>query len=253
MCEKNKTKNSNLIKRWGPLFAIVGLFIAAYAAGLHKLISISSLVNNRVALAEFVSDNIILAALAFVALYAFLVALSFPGASLLTLASGLLFGGFFGGFLTVIAATIGAVVIFLIARSSLGDYLEEKAGPFMKKMAEGCQENAFQYLLTIRLTPVFPFWAVNIVPALLKMKLAPYVLATFIGIIPGTFVFAYIGAGLDSILDNIREEQPGCGEAGTCALNFKQLISTEIIIALFGLAAISILPLLVKKLRGQKA
>jgi len=253
MSQIDKTSDKSLIKRWGPLVMVLGLLIGGYISGVQDYISLSSLVKNRAALGEFVADNAIIAALSFIVVYAVLVALSFPGASLLTMTSGLLFGGIIGGFITVIGATIGAVAIFLIARSSLGDFLEAKAGPFLNKMIEGFKKDAFQYLLTIRLTPVFPFWAVNIVPAILNMKLGPYALATFIGIIPGTFVFAYIGAGLDSILDGVREAQPGCGGAGTCKFDFGQLVTGEILIALAGLALISILPLIVKKIRGNKA
>ncbi len=247
----NKT-NKGLLKRWGPVIAVLALLGAGYAAGLHEYVSVSSLVKNRQALGSFVAENLFVSAFGFVAVYAVLVALSFPGASLLTLTAGLLFGGFAGGILTVFGATLGAVAIFLIARSSLGDFLEDKAGPFINRMIDGFQKDAFQYLLTIRLTPVFPFWAVNIVPALLNMKLAPYTLATFLGIIPATFVFAFIGAGLDSILERIREEQPGCGEAGTCSFDFGQLVTTEMLLAMLGLAAISILPLIIRKLRGGK-
>lgn len=245
-------KTTNPLKRWGPLGVIIALLIGAYSAGLQDYISLSSLIMHRQELGVFVSENVFVAALSFVALYAALVALSFPGASLLTMSSGLLFGGILGGFLTVVAATFGAIIIFLIARSSLGDFLQDKAGAFVHKMIDGFKKNAFQYLLTIRLTPVFPFWAVNIVPALLNMKLGPYALATFIGIIPGTFVFSYIGAGLDSVLNSVREDQPGCGPAGTCSFDFGQLVTTEILIALLGLAAISIIPIVIKNIRGNK-
>lgn len=248
-----ETTASSAYKKWVAPIVIILLLIVGYAAGLHEHFTLSNLIKHRASLAGFVSENIIVAMISYVLLYITIVAVSFPGASALTITSGLLFGGILAGFLTVVGATIGAVIIFLIARSSLGDFLESKAGPFVNKMIAGFQKDQFQYLLTLRLTPVFPFWVVNIVPALLKMRVFPYALATFIGIIPGTFAFAYIGAGMDSIIAAQEEANPGCADAGTCSIEIGALITTDLLIALAGLAALSALPFIVKKLRGGKA
>ena len=241
-----------MIKRWLPLILIVGTLGIAYFAGLGEYISLSNLIAQREVLGTFVDSNLVAAALAYMALYAVLVAISFPGASLITLASGLLFGTLLGGTLSVIGATMGAIAIFLIARSSFGDFLQSKAGPFMNRMVEGFQKDAFQYLLTIRLIPAFPFWVVNIVPALLNMKLGPYAIATFFGIIPGTFVYASIGTGLDSVFAKVLETQPGCVAANSCEFDFASLVTREILLALVGLAVISFLPFIIRKLRGDK-
>ncbi|MEM9279528.1 MAG: TVP38/TMEM64 family protein [Pseudomonadota bacterium] len=221
--------------------------------GLHEYISLSNLIRQREFLSNLVTENLLMAIAGYIMLYTLLVAISFPGASLITMASGLLFGTVVGGTLTVIGATLGATIIFLIARSSFGDFLQTKAGPFMNRMVEGFQKDAFQYLLTIRLTPVFPFWVVNIVPALLNMRLAPYAIATFFGIIPGTFVYASIGTGLDSIFDSVLETQAGCVEANSCEFDFKSLVTPEILYALIGLAAVSFLPFVIKKIRGGQS
>lgn len=252
MTPDNDIKPSSTIKKWGALGVILALLVAGYLAGFHEYFSLSNLIKHREAMVSFVSENIYLAALAYVALYVAVVAVSFPGATALTVTSGLIFGGIFGGTLTVIGATLGAVVIFLIARSSLGDVLEKKAGPFIQKMIAGFQKDQFQYLLTLRLTPIFPFWVVNIVPALLKMRLMPYALATLLGIIPGTYAFAYIGAGLDSVIAAQEEANPGCADAGTCSIEIGALVTTELLIALAGLAALSALPFIIKKIRGDK-
>ena len=119
-------------------------------------------------------------------------------------------------------------------------------------MIAGFQKDQFQYLLTLRLTPIFPFWVVNIVPALLNMKLGSYALATMIGIIPGTFAFAYIGAGLDSVIAAQEKANPGCAVAGTCSIDIGALVTTDLLIALAGLAALSALPFIIKKIRGKK-
>jgi uncharacterized membrane protein YdjX (TVP38/TMEM64 family) len=110
-----------------------------------------------------------------------------PGAAVLTLAGRFLFGWFWGGLASMIAATIGAVLVFLIARTALGEPLAARAGPWLAKLRQGFQEGAFNYLLFLRLVPIFPFWLVNLAPALLGVSFWTYTLATIIGIIPGSF------------------------------------------------------------------
>ena len=251
MSSENTPKKKSLLKRLLPLIIIAGALAIGWFNGWHEYLTLSKLIQNREALGMMVEDNLFMASLAFMAVYAVLVAISFPGASFLTIGAGLLFGGILGGILTVFSATAGSVIIFLIAKSSFGDFLQAKAGPFVNRMIEGFKKDAFQYLLTIRLTPVFPFWVVNIVPALLNMAVLPYTIATFLGIIPGTFAYAYIGAGLDSIIAAQQEANPGCAEAGTCAIDPKALVTTEILIAMVGLAVISILPLIIRKLKSK--
>ena len=241
--------SANRFKKWLPVFLVVGLLALGILFGVHKQISLSNLIQHRETIAGFISENFIAAILIYLIIYIVAVAISFPGASALSVTSGLVFGGLLGGFLTVIGATIGAVIIFLIARSSFGEVLKQRAGPFLNKMIEGFQKDAFQYLLTIRLTPLFPFWAVNIAPALFNMKLSSYALATFIGIIPGTMVYTYIGAGLDSIIAAQEAANPGCASAGTCEINIKALITKEMIFALAGLAALSFLPFVLRKFK----
>lgn len=240
------------IKKWVPLAAILGVLGLAWSMGWFEYFSLSSIIMHREILSSFVADNLLLGLVAFLAIYAGLVAISFPGASLLTILAGFLFGGLIGGVTTVFAATLGATLIFLIARSSFGEVMEKKASGFVKKLADGFHENAFEYLLTIRLTPLFPFWVMNIVPAILNMRLIPYVVATFIGIIPGTLAFSYIGAGLDSVIEAQEKANPGCGAAGTCEIELSALITSDLIIAMLALAFISILPLGIKKWKARR-
>src|SRR5262249_807577 len=149
---------------------------------------------NRAALTAFVVANYALAALTYMAIYALVIALSVPGGALMTVAGGFLFGQLWGTALVVVAATVGATVVFLIARYALGAPLRRKAGPFLQRMEAGFQANALSYLLVLRLVPAFPFWAVNLAPALLGVPLSTYIVGTALGIIPGTFVFASFGA-----------------------------------------------------------
>ena len=192
-------------------------------------------------LVGFVMDRFMLAVMIYAALYVVVVALSLPGGAIMTVAGGFLFGKWLGTPIVVVAATIGATVLFLIARSAFGDVLRAKAGPFLRKMEDGFRANAFWYLLSLRLIPVFPFFAVNLVPALLGVPLATYVLATVIGIVPASFVFASFGAGLGEIFDR--------GEM----VNLKSVLTPGIMIALVGFAVLALIPVAVKHLRRPRA
>lgn len=230
---KNRAVSS--LKRWAPLAFIVVILAGGYFAGLDRYFSLDFITENRDKLMERVEENFILSLAAYFAIYTVAVAVSFPGASLITIISGFLFGWFAGGLTTVFAATLGASIIFLAARTSFGDLLQKKAGKRMAKLSEGFQKDAFNYLLTLRLAPIFPFWLINLAPALFGMKLAPYAVATFIGIIPGTFAYAYLGQGLGSTI---------AGEG------FK--VSPSLVAALAVLALVSVMPIVIKRWKKNK-
>jgi len=187
--------------RWAPLAGVALALLLSYAFGLHEYLSIDALRRYQANLADFVDDRPLLAVGLYVVVYIVAVALSFPGASILTAAGGLMFGAVLGTLLALVAATIGATLIFLIARTSFGDFLAQRAGLRGEKLRAGFQESAFNYLLFLRLVPLFPFWLVNLAAALFGMRLSPYVAATAIGILPGTFVLSYFGQGLATALD----------------------------------------------------
>jgi len=159
----------------------------------------------------------------------------------LTITGGFLFGSIVATVLVVVAATLGATLVFLIARSALGDPLRARAGPFLQRMEAGFQEDAFNYLLVLRLIPIFPFWIVNLVPAFLGVPLRTYVLGTSIGIIPGSFVFASVGAGLGSVLDSGQAFSPA------------SVLTPQVVIALVGLALLALLPVAYRKWKGRGA
>lgn len=229
-----------MLKRFGPLIILVVIAVAFFAAGGQHYVTLDALRDNRQFLVDFVARNPIGSALALVGIYAALVAISFPGASLLTIAAGLFFGTVVGGSLVVIGATLGATIVFLIARNASGDALRKRIGNWGEKLADGFEKNAFSYLMLLRLLPVAPFWLVNIVPSLFGVKLRDYVLATAIGIIPGTFVYASIGAGAGAVLAAGQE------------LNLKgALLKPEVIGPILGLAALSLIPILYKKFRKE--
>jgi uncharacterized membrane protein YdjX (TVP38/TMEM64 family) len=229
----------SLARLW-PLAALALAIVAVIVLDLDRFLTFDALRQHREALTAFVADHTALAALTFVVVYAAAIALSVPGGAVLTIAGGFMFGSLLGTGLVVIAATLGATLVFLIAKTALGDPLRAKAGPFLKRMEAGFQEDALNYLLVLRLIPLFPFWIVNLVPAFLGVPLRTYVLGTFVGIIPGSFVFASVGAGLGSVLDSGQEFSPA------------SVLTPQIVIALIGLAALALLPVAYRKLKARR-
>lgn len=231
-----KRFSRSTLMRFLPLGIVVAILVAGYFSGLGSYLSLESLQQNKEAINAFVGNNFVLAVAIYMLVYIAAVAVSFPGASILTIAGGAIFGWVVGGFATVVAATIGASIIFMVAKTSLGDMLAAKAGPRMQKLREGFQADAFNYLLTLRLAPVVPFWITNLAPAFFGMDLVRYAVATFLGIIPGTFAYTFIG------------QQVGLAvESGGSDL------TTKVALGLGALAVASVIPLIVKRVRSKKA
>jgi uncharacterized membrane protein YdjX (TVP38/TMEM64 family) len=229
------------LRRIWPLLALALAAVAGVALDLDRYLTFAALREHREALTAFVDRNMLLAGLIYIAIYALVIALSVPGGAVLTIAGGFLFGSVIATLLVVFAATLGATLVFLIAKTALGDPLRARAGPFLKRMEAGFQEDALNYLLVLRLIPIFPFWIVNLVPAFLGVPLRTYVLGTFVGIIPGSFVFASVGAGIGSVLDSGEEFSPS------------SVLTPQIVIALVGLAALALLPVAYRKLKARAA
>jgi uncharacterized membrane protein YdjX (TVP38/TMEM64 family) len=225
-----------------PLVVVAALLGAFFALGGPRYVTLDALAENRAVLTAFVAENRVTAVVLLVAIYAALVAISFPGAGLLTLFAGFLFGTAVGGAAVVAGATLGAVVIFLISRTSLGEPLAARAGPFLEKLRGGFQDGAFSYMLVLRLVPAFPFWLVNIAAGLLGVPLRTFVVTTFLGIIPGTFVYASVGAGVGVVLDAGGEVQLG-----------GLLLKPEILGPIAALTLLSLLPVVLKRVRGSRA
>ncbi|MCK5446271.1 MAG: TVP38/TMEM64 family protein [Rhodospirillaceae bacterium] len=205
MPDTRESPESSLAKgkftRFMPILLIVAGAALFFAMGWHRYLSFEVIAENREALLAWADANWFLALATYAAVYALVTALSLPGAVWMTLGGAFIFGWQVAGLVVVFAATVGATAIFLAARTAFADLARAKAGSFLYKLEDGFQENAFNYLLFLRLVPLFPFWLVNLVPALLDVRLSTFVVATFIGIIPGTFVFASVGAGLGSVFE----------------------------------------------------
>lgn len=238
-----------------PLAAIVGAAVLVFAMGWHRELSVEALTKHRAALDAFVQAHFALALAAYVGIYIVVAALSIPGGLFLTVTGGILFGWLIGGLAAAIGASIGATILFLIARSAIGDFVRQKAGPRVQKLAAGFQADALNYLLFLRLVPIFPFWLVNIAAAILGVGFATFILATAVGILPATFAFAFVGSGLDSVLTAQEEAHKACLAAvhPDCRLDFnlKAAVTPKILLALTFLGVLAILPVIVKRWRSR--
>ncbi|HXX07864.1 MAG TPA: VTT domain-containing protein [Pseudolabrys sp.] len=239
------------------LLPLVAIIILA-AVGFYTIggeISFDALVRHRTAIDTFVTGHRVLAVLAYVGIYIVTVALSLPGATFLTVAGGFLFGVAVGATAAVLGATIGATLIFLAARTALGEPLLRWAGPRANKLASEFREEAFRYLLFLRLVPVFPFFIVNLVPAFAGVRLGPFVAATALGIIPAAIAFAFAGTGLDSVITAQVAAYHQCLGSGSidCRMIFDpvDILTPQMISALVVLGLLVLIPVVVKRWRAR--
>ncbi len=222
-------------KRFIPIMLIIATMLVVRVSGFSEYFTFENLKDNRQLLLDFVIQRPIQAVMVFIVIYAISTSLSLPLGALLSICGGFLFPQPLSTLYVVIGATIGAVGIFLAAKSALGSSLRERAGPWLAKMEEGFHENATSYMLFLRLVPAFPFWLVNLAPALLGVPLLVYTWTTFVGIIPGAFVFTQAGAGLSAIFDS--------GES----FSFASVFNLKIKIALVALGLFALLPIVYKR------
>ena len=248
----------NAFKRFGPLVVIAAVMLLVFAMGWHREVTVDNIVALRDRFQVVLAEHRVASVLAFVALYIGAASLSLPGCPILTATGGMLFGWLVGGVATVVGATIGATILFLIARSAVGGMLNERAAPWLGKLRQGFKENALSYLLFLRLVPAFPFWFVNVAPAVLGVPLKTYVIATFFGIMPATFAFASAGAGLDSVIMAAKAEYAQCvAERGAAAckltIHASSLVTRELLLALLLLGVVALIPVALRRWRNSHA
>ncbi|WP_051213322.1 TVP38/TMEM64 family protein [Maritalea myrionectae] len=247
----------SLAKRWLPLALLVLIIAALYFTGTYKWLSVEALVQNYTRMSQFVADYLLFAVLIYMAFYVVAVALSFPAAWVLTVSGGLLLGWWIAGLATIVAATMGASILFFIAKTSLGEHMRQNAKGYVQRMRDGFQKDAVNYMLFLRLTPVFPFTLVNIVPGILGVPFSIFFWTTLVGIAPGTFAYAYAGEGLDSIVRAQADAYEACMAAGnaTCGISLKvgNIITTDLLIALGALGLASLIPIIIKRVRKTPA
>jgi uncharacterized membrane protein YdjX (TVP38/TMEM64 family) len=247
------------LKRLWPLLLLVAAFALVLAMGWQRYLTLAELAARRDALRALIADHPLLSLIAYIGIYAGTVALSLPGGAVLTLAGGFLFGWFLGGLAAIVAATVGAVLVFLIAKTALGETLAARAGPWLGRLRQGFQEDAFNYLLFLRLVPIFPFWLVNLAPALLGVSLGTYTLATALGIVPGTFAYSIAGRGLDSVIEAQAAAQQSClAKMGSDAQNScpfvlepQALLTPGLIAGFVALGLFALLPVALKRLKRR--
>ena len=213
------------------LLAGLGVF---FTSGANDLLTWLFIGKYYTAIKDFVADNQWLSYFGFLCAYTIAVAFSLPIASLLTLAGGAVLG-WPALALVVVAATTGAGLVFLAAQNVFADVLRRRAGTVFSRLEAGFLKSPFLYLLSLRLIPAAPFWAVNIVPAFTKMRLSQFLAATFLGIIPGTCIYTWIGRGFDHVL--------AAGETPNLAI----LTSPNVLIPLGGLGVLALIPIIVRR------
>jgi uncharacterized membrane protein YdjX (TVP38/TMEM64 family) len=223
-------------RKWIPLLLLALGLAAVFAFDLERFLSFDALQRHRAWLVAQVGAHPIQTAALFFFIYTAAIAFSVPGGAILSLAGGCLFGTVLGAILVITAATLGACIVFLAARTALHDVLRRRAGPFLQRMEQGFLKDAFHYLLVLRLVPLFPFWLVNLVPAFSRMSLRSYALATLIGIAPASIVFASLGSGLGSLLDAGKTPDLGI------------LFTPRLLLPILGLALLALTPVVYRRL-----
>ncbi|MAU53745.1 MAG: hypothetical protein CMN17_15560 [Roseovarius sp.] len=225
-----------------PLAVILAVAVIG-AVTLRDYLTFDTLRDHREALLALRDSHFEILALGFVGVYVLIVAFSLPGAAVASVTGGFLFGLGLGTALNVLAASLGAVAIFLAARAGLGRALAariETSEGTLKRLKQGLHEHEISVLLLMRLVPAVPFFVANLVPALVGVRFANFALTTVLGIIPGAIVFTWIGVGLGEVFD--RGESP----------DLSLLWEPQIIGPILGLAALAALPIVIKAIRGRR-
>jgi uncharacterized membrane protein YdjX (TVP38/TMEM64 family) len=202
---------------------------------LGRFLYLDTVKANRDHLLAFTEANYAASVALFILVYIAVTGLSLPGAVILTLAGGFLFGSLFATLFVNVGATTGATLAFLAARYLLRDWVEQKFGKWLEPLQQGFAKNAFSYLMTLRLIPLFPFFVVNLVSGLTRMSVGNYIAATALGIIPGSFVYAYAGRQLGTIN------------------SLKEIASSNVIAAFVLLGILALVPVVYKKVSAKSA
>ncbi len=229
----NKKSLGGHLKSFAPFIALLAGLAFAFSQGWHNYLTLEGFAENLGWLDAQIAKNFFLVLVAYMAVYAAATAFMVP-ASFLTISGGVLFGLVFGTAGTVLGATIGASVLFMAAKTSIGETLRSVVGPFIDKMQAGFNEDALSYMFALRLIPAFPFAVVNIAPAILGAKFRDYFITTLFGIIPGTLAYTWIGVAVG---DTLRAG--GDVDIATLASNF--------VPAFIALGVVALIPVVYKK------
>jgi uncharacterized membrane protein YdjX (TVP38/TMEM64 family) len=216
--------------------AVLGLgFVLFFATDLHETFSFELLARRHDTYQAWIAQHPVRALFNFIGVYIVIAAFSLPLSTLMTIASGFLFGPWLGALLSLIGATLGGSILFLAAKTALGDLLRRYTHGAVKRMEEGFRKDAFNYLLVLRLVPAFPFFLVNIVSALLAVPLRTFLAATALGIVPGAMVYTFAGAGLETVIEAGHEP------------DFGLVMEPHILLPMIGLALLALAPVLYRR------
>jgi uncharacterized membrane protein YdjX (TVP38/TMEM64 family) len=215
------------------LAALLGVMIAVLVLGFDAQTALDLVQRHHGSLLGFVAGAPALASMLFMVIYAAAVAVSVPGVAVLTVVGGYLFGWLQGTVLVLIATVVGASAVFLLTRSAVGKGADTHAArPALARFAEGFRRNALTFSFALALVPVFPYALIIAVPALCGVGLPTFVAGMFLGLIPGTFLFAHLGDGLQQVLMT------------GAPLRLGNFVTPEIVLSLCGLAALAVVPAL---------
>ena len=223
-----------------PLVLLAAGLAAFFALDLNRYVSLEALKTHQEQLKGWVADYGLIAGAVFTGVYALAVAFSIPGAVFITIAGGFMFGPYLATLYVVVGATVGALAVFLAARYALADFFRARIGNAAKRMEAGFRENELSYMFILRLVPIFPFWLVNLVPAFLGVTVRSFVIGTFIGIIPGAFVYALVGDGAGAVLSAGGD------------LNIGIIFHPRFLAPIVGLAVLACIPIVYKRVRGNR-
>jgi uncharacterized membrane protein YdjX (TVP38/TMEM64 family) len=224
-----------VIRRLPLAFIFCGLFCFFYFH-LDTYINFETLKEHRQFLSAWTQEHYSLAVCLYMISYVATILCAIPSSIFFSLTAGFLFGSIFGFLYTMVSAIIGAAIFFLLIRTALAEWLAEKLGKKLQHFEAGFQENAFNYILTMRLIPIFPFFIVNIASAILGVRLFSFLAATFLGIIPANMIYVSLGHGLGKIFDH--HQTP----------NIEIIFQPHIFIPLILMAVLALLPVVYKKL-----
>jgi len=242
--------------RWLPLAVLVAASVAAIVSGAYHLLSLDRLLESRAWLHAAVAEDRPRAILLGVLFYVGAVVLSVPATLVLTIVYGFLFGVVTGALVAVTSATTGAAIVFTIGRAAAADLLRRRAGPRLATFAEGFRRDAFSYILLLRLLPLFPFWMTNLGPAVFGVRLRSFVLATFLGLLPGAFIYAATGSGIEDVVAAHESARAEClaGGGSDCenALTLRSLVTPKLVAGLGSLAGLVALSMAIRRRAGRR-
>lgn len=237
--------------RWLPLAALAALSVGILASGGTHFLDLDRLSEARVGLQALIAEDRVRAIALACLTYIGSVVVSLPATLVLTVLAGLLFGPITGALIAIGSSTTGAAIVFSVGRFAAGDLIRRRAGPRIWRFAEGFRRDGFGYILILRLLPIFPYWITNLAPAAFGVRLRTFALATLLGLTPGAFIYAGLGAGLEDLLSARDAAKATCLAAGgtDCAesIDLRALVTPGMVAALGALAGFALLSVYLRR------